>query len=507
VPGGLDTRHPLYELQRENWEQLRDTAEGQRAVKAREGGIKYLPPTAGMWADSGGPEAERWRKLKPYSKGWRAYQSYLARGLFIPFLRDSADMILGMLWNKPPQVALPAKMEFVRQKVSPQGEGLLQLMRLTNYQQIVMGQCGTHLDLPSDATRAMPQPYISLYHAEDIINWASIERSDVPGEALKMVVLDECTHARVNMFDWQVSKRYRVLALGDLANNSPFGVYNAGIFEGQDGNVPEFDHALMRVPSIRGRALPYIPFVFIGAVGNTSGISDAPLLGLSDISLAIYRMQADYRQALFMNTQDTMFTKGFQLPDDAPLRLGAGAHVHSDYPEADMKYVGTNSQGLPELRQALETDLKLASHKAGELMDASSRARESGVALEMRVGTKTATLNSIALAMGEGFERQLKSMAIWLGLNPDEVKVQPNFEFASREFSSQDLNQLVAAKMLGGPISYQSIHKWSVDRGYTKLTWEEMVKEIQDEEAILEMLQPLPEPQPDPPPGESKPAA
>lgn len=502
----IATRHPLYECVYPLWEQLRDTSEGQHAVKARCEGHKYLPPTQGMWMDGGASGDDRFRKLVPYSKGWRAYQTYLGRALFVPFVCDAADMMLGMLWNKLPQISLPKKMEFLWQKASPSGEGLLQLMRRANYQQIVTGRLGALLDLPSSEVRSAPQPYLSLYHGEDIINWDVVERSDLPGEVVKMIVLDECAPMRVNTFGWERSKQYRVLALGSLEDQRASGVYSVGVFSTREGEAPEFDPGLMRAPHVRGRTLPFVPFVFIGAIGNTSAIDYPPLLGLSDMSLAFYRMQADYRQGLYMTTQDTLFSKGFMLPDDSPLRVGAGAHVHSDFAEADMKYVGINSQGLPELRSAIENDFKIASHKAGELMDASSRARESGVALEMRVGTKTATLNSIALAMGEGFERQLKNMATWLGLNPDEVKIQPNFEFASKEFGSQDLNQLVSAKMLGGPISYQSIHKWAVDRGYTKLTWDEMVAQIKEEEKILEMLQPLPEPQPDLPPGGGPPA-
>lgn len=487
----VDQKHPEYECHLPDWQQCRDTSSGQRAVKERDGGFCYLPPTQGMWLDGGGPGAELFRALAKYSKGWRSYQSYLSRALFIPFIRDSADMILGMIWNKDPQITLPSnkKMDWVLEKVSPKGESLLQLMRQLCYEQIILGRAGLLLDLPKTLSLEDPRPYIALYKGDSIINWDTGDH-DGPGESLNLVVLDESAPKREG-FGWDVSaKKYRVLQLGALDTNEVTGTYTAGTYA-QELNGLQFDPSQMSKPNIRKRGLEFIPFSFVGAVGNTSDVDDPPLLGLSDICLAIYRMQADYRQAMFMNCQDTLFTKGWTRKTDDPLRIGAGGHVHSDSPEGDMKYVGTSSLGLPEMRTALENDIKMANHKAGELMDASSRARESGTALEMRIGTKTATLNSIAMANAEGIQRELKFMAQWLGMSQasiDEIKVQPNKEFASKDFAAQDFMSIVQSKLLGGPISYQSIHKWAVDRGYTKLTWDQMMSEIDKEGTMMNGL-------------------
>lgn len=455
----------------------------------------YLPPTAGMWMDGGGTGSEIFKRLIPYSKGWRAYQTYLGRALFIPFIRDSADMILGMIWNKPPQIALPksGKMDWVSQKVSPKGESLLQLMRQLCYEQIIMGRAGLLIDFPKPNTVAQslvePTPYIAMYTAESIINWDCGEH-DGPGEALNLIVLDESSPKRSG-FDWSTKKKYRVLQLGDLDANEMQGKYLAGKFEqdGSDKSGLTYSTDQMAMPNIRGRGLEFIPFSFVGAVGNTSDVDDPPLLGLSDICLSIYRMQADYRQAIYMNSQATLFTKGWTRKAEDPIRIGAGGHIHSDSPEADARWIETTGNGIPEMRLALENDIKMASHKAGEMTDASSRARESGTALEMRIGTKTATLNSIAMANAEGIERELKFMAQWMGLpqsSIDEIKVQANQEFASKEFASQDFQAIVQSKLLGGPISYQSIHRWAVDRGYTKLTWEDMIREIEEEGSMMD---------------------
>jgi hypothetical protein len=217
-------------------------------------------------------------------------------------------------------------------------------------------------------------------------------------------------------------------------------------------------------------------------------------LGLSDLCLAIYRLEADYRQALFMQTQDTLFTKGFPEDKEKPLRVGAGGRIHSPVGQnADAKYIGVTSQGLPELRTARDNDLKMAASKAGELMDASSRARESGTALEMRIGSKTATMNEIAISAGEGLQRALRDCAMWMGISDlDSIVVKPNFEFSSREFASMEFKNLVETKMLGGPISWSAIHKWSAERGGPgkDLSFKELMAEIEREAILEETLAP-----------------
>lgn len=501
--GAINSPHPLWSAYHRSWLQCRDTVRGQEAVKARDGGYCYLPPTQSMWIDGG---ANFQGRLQHGSKGWRAYESYKMRALFIPFVKDAVDMIQGMIWNKPASVSVPTGMEYIIKRATPDGASLAQLMRDITYEQVVTGRLGLYADLAGNPSiNATPQPYICMYGAESIVNWDTGYPQQLAEAALNLLVLDECAPRRITMFSWQEAAQYRVLTLGDPLIDEPVGTYKVAAYSEPGGGIPSFDKSALKAPSIRGKTLNFLPFSFIGACGNYAEPDVPPLLGLSDISLSVYRLEADYLQGLYMTTQDTLFSKGFTRDSDSPIRVGAGAHVHSDMPEADLKYVGVSSNGLPELRLALENMIKMAASRAGELMDASSRARESGSALEMRIGTKTATLNSIALAMGEGVERILKMIARWMGLNEDEVKVIPNLEFASKDFASMDLLTIVQAKLLGGPLSYQSIHTWAVERGYTKLTWEEMVAEIEEENKnVREDFQPLPPPTP---PVQAKPAA
>lgn len=484
--GDLSTTHPLYQCHRYKWKQMRDTYEGQARVKSE--GQCYLPATSGMIEDG----------MEMNGRGTYAYRAYILRALFHNFIADSVNTLLGMAWCKPPTYEIPTQLEYLLHKATNEGEGLNQLLRSINRQQLITGRCGLLVDLPQSGTSDVPQPYLSMYHAEKILNWDAGFRGEVDVETANLVVLDECGPKRNGIFGWQNVNQYRVLVLGDPDLNETSGTYKFGVFSAGD-TAPAFDPALLKEATRRGVPFTRIPWSFINANSTVSTPCDPPLLGLSDLSLAIYRLEADYRQLLFMQTQDTLFTKGWV--DGAPdspgkaLRTGAGARIHANQKEADAKYIGVNSIGLPELRTARDNDLKMAASKAGELMDASSRARESGTALEMRIGSKTSTLTEIAISGAAGLQQSLRDVGRWIGLKDSEIEkiiVKPNFEFSSREFNAMDLKAIIESKMLGAPLSLESIHKYSQARGGpgVDLSFSQMLEQIQSEEEYASLFAP-----------------
>jgi uncharacterized protein DUF4055 len=481
--GDITTWHPEYQYRHCDWLQMRHTWGGQRIVKAQR--ETYLPATDGMRLDG----------LECNGRGWHAYNAYITRAVFHSFVSNAVDTCLGMLWNKPPKFEIPEQLEYLLSKSTTHGESLEQLLRSINREQLISGRLGLLVDLPPAVGTNEPKPYIAQYCAEKIINWDAGFRGESPTESVNLVVLDESGPRRMQTFQWENCIQHRVLMLGEMEANEAQGVYRFGVFA-QDsigGPADTFDMDKMVVATSRGIPFNRIPFTFINANSTVSATCDPPLLGLSDLALAIYRLEADYRQCLFQQGQDTLFTSGFNEDPDKPLRTGAGGRIHSPNKDGKALYIGVSSVGLPELRTARENDLKMAASKSGELMDASSRARESGTALEMRIGSKTATMNEIALSGAEGLQRALRDAGQWLGIKDlESIKVKPNFEFASREFAAADFKAIVETKLLGGPLSFEAIHKWSAERGGPgkDITFEDMMAQIEAEGLLESTLAP-----------------
>lgn len=462
----IDNKHPQYAEFALDWQTMRDTYRGERLVKER--GELYLPATSGMQGNGMGVD----------QPGYKEYQAYKQRAVFHDFVSDAVEAMIGMMHSKPPVIELPKALETMMEKATINGEGLNYLLRRINEQQLVTGRLGLLLDLPLNPDPTNPMPYIALYKTEDIINWDDGAVDELTLPELNLVVLNESEYERSTDFSWKFVDKFRVLVMGDVTQNENKGVYTTGLFRDRNSN---FTTENMKAPNLRGKTLEKLPFVFINSKDIVSTPDDPPLLGLARLALAIYRGEADYRQNLFMQGQDTLVVIG---SSDDDFRVGAGATITLSQ-GGDAKYIGVGAVGLPEQRQALENDKMAAGTKAGQLIDSRSKEKESGDALKIRVAAQTATLNQIALTGAAGLERLLRIAAEWIGANPEEVKVTPNLDFVNDELSSKTLVELMTAKTMGAPLSLKTIHQQMQDKSLTELTLEEELAEIQGEEPLV----------------------
>lgn len=473
----LDSVHPKYSEFNTDWTTMRDLYKGERVVKSK--GELYLPPTKGMLIDG----------MDKGKTGHEAYEAYKMRAVFHDYVKEGVEAYIGLMHQKPPTIELPAVMESLRENATANGESLQLLLRRINEEQLVTGRLGLLLDLPVNPDPTSPIPYIAMYVAESIRNWDDGEIEEGK-QNLNLVILDESGYKRADDFEWKAVDKYRVLILGDVVENESHdsaALYQVGVFEQDDASGLNFNSAALKVPLLRGQPLEKIPFCFVNSKDIVSTPDEPPLLGLGRLALAIYRGEADYRQNLFMQGQDTLVVIGGirknELPgEEGPIRTGAGSMLEVEV-GGDAKYIGVESQGLSEQRSALENDRKRADTKSGQLINAGGSQIESGTALQIRVGAQTATLNQIANTGAAALEHILRICAEWMGANPDEVKVTPNLEFADFEMSGKDLVDYMSARSMGAPLSKESIHALLVDRGITKMDFQTEMDKIADEDA------------------------
>lgn len=472
----ITSTHPQYKLMLPDWETMRDSYMGERAVKER--GMKYLSPTSGMVLDG----------MNPGNHGFKMYEAYKSRAVFHDFVKEGVEYYIGLMHAKPPTINLPAKLEAMREDATIGHEGLEQLLRKINEQQLVAGRFGMMLDLPKNPPpptedRPTVLPYIATYNAEAITNWDVGTRQELDVPSLNLVVLNESTYKRTSQFEWGWVQAYRVLALGDVQKEDVDGtaVYMQGLFE---GNEVSFNTAMMEAPNIMGKTLKEIPFTFINMKDTLPNCDVPPLLGLARLSLAVYRGEADYRQNLFMQGQDTLVIIGGR--DEDTYRTGAGASIQLRAgPGVDAKFIGVSSQGLAEQKAALENDKMAARNLAGQLFDTRTKDKESGEALSTRVAAQAATLNQIGSSGAQALEQILEWAAEWVGANPEEVEVIPNTEYTAQIFLAADLQALIAAKNQGAPISLETIHDIMLERGMTDMDFEEEMSKIENEKPTI----------------------
>lgn len=468
--------NPEYAEYWPDWKLCRVANRGQRIVKERT--TEYLPPTASMIQDDFG-------SADPNSKGNIAYASYLRRAVFEENLQQAILTHMGQLWHKQPTIELPTVMEPMRENATRTGETLVQLLRNINNEQLSQGRLGLWAEMSEHASRE-ELPYLVQYDAERIVNWDTGERSQVAQDSLNFVVLDESGNERRTTFNWEYKRSFRVLLLGDALTNEPSGsgfIYTQGTFESESHFAMDETEA----PIYRGKTLDFIPFVFINSMDTEPTPMNPPLLALANKDMTIYTGQADYRQALHHQAQELLVISGQGDGNGNDTRVGAGAVLHLSNPGAKAEYVGISSEGIPEMRTALENDSRKAELMAGQMTDNRSNARESGETMKARMAGQTVTLVHIALSGALGLQTALRMVARWIGANEDEVVVTPNLDFGASDLTVDDLVKLQAGKNGGLPLSQESIHAQAVKSGISVKEFDDEIELINSEEPLIDM--------------------
>ena len=471
----LDDKHPEYSNRLGEWLQMRDTYAGEREVKRKR--LTYLPATEAMIQDG---------MTTPSSPGWKDYEAYLMRAYYHDVVHDAVKAMIGIMHMKPAVIKLPPRLAPMMDKATIQGEGLQLLIRRINEAQLVYGRCGLLVDAPTGADPLQALPYIAFYEPERIINWDA-GRRDEGRNILELVVLDESGFQREG-FTWVTERKHRVLTRGipaslesgwvrpELADNFAVCV------KVNDMSMPIPQDFI--IPQIAGRPLQEIPFTFIGCNDLVPEPDNPPLLGLSNLALAIYRGEADYRQTLFLQGQSTLVIIGPTDNEDEQLRVGAKGIINLRQ-GSDAKYITVGAGGLGEMRQSLTSDKADAATWGVQFMDIGSARGETGEPLRIRVAARTTTITNIAQAAGVGLENALKQCAIWVGEDPATVSVVPQTDFADQSVAGAALLAFMQAKQLGLPLSLKSLHRMMLLNDMTEMNFDDENEQIEDEAETL----------------------
>lgn len=439
----VDTKHPAYVERSEEWLIMRDTAGGEKQVKAAS--TTYLPQPSGFKAQADGGRA--------------LYEAYQKRAQFPEIVLPTIHGMVGVIHRTEAQIEMPDAMQPLWEKATKDGLPLEALHRRITAELLTTGRYALLADA---ATEGSDLPWIAGYTAEALINWAD-DRS--------LFVLDESGLEREG-FRWVPEQRFRVLEMKD-------GTYTVQTYSGTERTPGD-----EVMPAGRGNAkLAEIPFVVIGARDLSLAPELPPLLGVGRSAIALYQLSADYRWQLFMTGQETLVV----INGDAPSAVGAGAVIAIKQGDnagtPDVKYVGPAGTGIAAHRVAIQDERQNAAQSGARLFNsAESKTAESGDALRIRFAAETATLTSIALASAQGLEKALRHVAVMIGQSPDAVTVKPNLSFVDATLTPEQAASLVSLWQ-NGAIAYETLYE-NLQRGEitsAERTFEDELKRIDEE--------------------------
>lgn len=395
---------------------MRDTYDGEDCVKAK--GEKYLPMKSGTAA------------ITDPTKRQAAYDAYRLRAEFPELVAPTVRGSVGIMLKQPATIELPKSMEYLRKSATLDGLPLDALHRRIAVELMLQGRYSL---LPG--VNAKKQPYLAGYTAESIINWDSTDGDP------SYVVYDESGPVRdPETGAWGAENIYRECGVKDGRYFSRLWKINS---KGEQTYQDEPD-AVDR----KGKVLDFLPAVFFGTNDLNIKPDDVPLYGLGRISVRIYRMDADYTFALHMTSEPTPVVSGFPDPKSAKesdlLPKGIGSSTMWVLPQGgDAKFLEFTGAGIEAQKTAIIDSLDRAVTFGAQALSNSSRSAESGDAIQLRLGNQYSLLHLIALNSASGLEQALRNIAVWLGEDPETVKVKPTLEFFDKPLDAQTLTALV----------------------------------------------------------------
>jgi hypothetical protein len=440
----VNSTHPDYDANAWDWSRARDVLSGEDAVKSA--GEKYLP--------------------RLDSQTDEEFLAYRKRAAFFNATARSAEGFIGLIFRRPPFVKVPeskagvgrALGEFVND-ADMLGTTLAGYAKSVVTEVIGVGRAGSLVDWEGEAEQ---RAYVSLYSAEQIINWR-IER--VNGRNVPtLIVLSEASHkpeGGADEYESPSQPQIRVLKLVPTGNSEQAKAahqYQVEIWKPKDRQRKnakvEWELVETLTPLRLGKPLPQIPFVFHGPRHSRAEIDRPPLRDIIAVNLDHYRLDADYKHGLHFTALPTAWVSGFDK--SATLRIGSTTAWVAETPGATAGFLEFTGQGLSTFERAMDRDERLMAVLGSRLLEDQKKVGETAEAILLRQSGENSVLSGVATSVSESLTQVVRWVHWWNSteqspedITPADVLVQLNTDFSLQGMSAQDLQAVVAAWQSG----------------------------------------------------------
>lgn len=440
----VNTTHADYDNFKIKWKRCRDVSKGQDAV--HDAGETYLP------------------RLKEQAQS--DYENYKKRSTFYNATWRTISGLVGMMLRQPPAIEAPQSViDLITADVDGAGKPMQLFAQETCENALEVGRLGILVDcspiiVADGATPTMAdsaaqniRPTLQMYSAETIINWRTGRVANAT--VLIMVVLQESVVDAEDEFKGKMEDRWRVL---DLADN---GAYRQRLYKKKVPVVAdnvEFEQVGSDIfPTCYGKAMGYIPFMFLGTDDTTSDVDEPPLIDLVNLNIAHYRVTADYEHGCHFTGLPTLFLSGFRQENTTDkVYIGSEAAIISSNENARAEYVEFSGAGLGALEKNLASKETQMAILGARMLEPQQRAKEAADSQSIKRKGEESMLASVAQAISLGLTQALKWFTEFAGHDSSNVKFVLNRDFYPAPMTPAELSGLVMAWQQGA-ISEQTL--------------------------------------------------
>ena len=385
---------------------VRDCLKGQRAIKKQT--TLYLPRPDGMTASQ--------------------YANYLERASYLGIAERALSGLTGIALRRDPIVALPPRMESMRDLATVEGNSLDMLTEWVLRETLSIGYSCLLLDFPHEGTTSQTVPYVASYTAESVIEYKVAVRDG--RRKLIYLKLQE---------DSSAGEPERQLVL----RADPY--YEVQYLERDGTGFVEYEAF---TPSINGRPIDYIPAVFPSPANLDPGPEKPPFADLCDLSISHFRNSADLEHILYLCASPTPYTTGALNEKQKPTSIGAGAiwHLGAD---GSAGYLEPKGGGIQHLREVMgEKKEEMGAIAARFIFDGMNR-NEAPETARLRTSGELSLLRGSIRSTEAAIRQLLNWAAEWTSSDPDAVRFEMEKDLGLNTIDAKLLDTISKAVMAG----------------------------------------------------------
>lgn len=434
-----------------DWLRANDTYAGNKAIKEHDIEVfksgsntdifaYYLPPLAGMLSDE---------------QSKKQYCPYLLYAVWYAAYRRTIDTYVNLLTAKNPEISVS---EDVIKKATVSGTSLLDYIKELSKEVLLKNRVCVFVDAPQadvDSSNITIQqskelelrPFLSLYKAENVIDWAE--------DGSYAVILEFYNEVKTNKEGFKkevASEQFRVLDLDES------GIYRQRIvrFE-KDKPVIVLD----KNPVLNGSTLNYIPLFPVTDKGITWKYSTPPTGDICNLNLSHFRNSANYERSLILTANPTTVIKGLLLSEQTrgdktnpPRQLKTGASsVLRLMKDGDARYLEYTGSGVEPQKNAMKDKESLMARLGADVIEGGKEGVESVEALQLKSKSENSLLGSLSITLSSAFT---KILSLFYG---ESSKITLNKDFNMSNMSPQFMSAL-GLELSSGHISWETyFHK------------------------------------------------
>jgi len=456
----------------------RDFAKGEDEVKNSPNSELYLPKLAGQRKDTTFGQAD--------------YDVYKQYAEVFPSVGRTEESYIGIAFRKDPLIETPDdryKDDFTLggQSVTEFAKEIFKEVLETNRPVILV-------DIPStdeseegfisrDDTLTEDRSFATLYSAENVLDWDEKRENGILKTVFvklkesKRIIAEDMTATVVDII--------RVLDI-DSEGYYRVRVYTSTSDEGEENE--DYTLSAEIYPEIKGSKMEFIPVFPVSPSGHNWDLNYPPLNDLTNIAQGWYRNSASYENGLLLAGSPTLMIKGLLVPDgqeNTSVKVGAGAVLNLDTEGGDAKYIQIGSDGLSEIKRAMEDKKKEMAVIGARILGGDTNGVEAAeTAMIHRAGEHSVIIN-IGKSISGVLTEVMKLLYQWdTGNEPsgDDLSFRLNIDFDFSKLDPQQLTALMAA-VQSGSMSKES-YFYNLERGEMyppNTTFEEEQKNITGE--------------------------